>query len=73
MDPEIAQDAPTDGPALVCCKCRVELRPERATFSYLGHHFFAEVLRCPVCKQVYIPEELARGKMAEVEMELEDK
>lgn len=65
--------AQEDGQKLICCECRVEMKPEQVTFSYLGHHFFADILRCPACKLVYIPEELARGKMAEVEMELEDK
>ncbi len=58
---------------LICFRCDVELKPEKTTFSYLGHHFFADILKCPSCKQVYIPEDLARGKMARVEMELEDK
>ena len=34
------------------------------------------IMRCPAapcCGQVYIPEELANGKIAAVEMELEDK
>ena len=58
---------------LICCQCNLELAPEKTTFTYLGHHFFAEVLRCPRCRQAYVPEELANGKMVEVEMLLEDK
>ena len=42
-------------------------------FSYLGKQFEHEVDRCPECGQVYIPEELAKGRMAEVEKILEDK
>lgn len=63
----------TDENNLVCCKCGVKMLPEKVTFSYLGHHFFAEILRCPKYKLVYIPEKTVRGKMADVEMELEDK
>jgi hypothetical protein len=35
--------------------------------------FPVDLLRCPKCRQVFIPEELARGKMSEVEKLLEDK
>jgi len=45
----------------------------KAFFSYLEHSFSTEVLRCPVCGQVFIPESLARGKMAQVEVSIEDK
>ena len=42
-------------------------------FEYLGHTFFADAPRCPVCGQVYLSEELVKGRVAEVEMQLEDK
>ena len=58
---------------LVCCKCDKNMEPAKTQFSYLGHAFSTEVLRCPSCGQVFIPEELARGRMSEVEMTLEDK
>ena len=58
---------------LICSKCDLALEPKNANFSYLGHSFRAEVPRCPGCGQVYIPEELVKGRIAEVEMELEDK
>ena len=58
---------------LLCFACKVELIPKRVEFSYLGHSFAHQVLRCPVCGQVFISEKLAKGRMAEVEMELEDK
>jgi len=57
----------------VCCKCQKALEPRRTDFSYLGHSFYADVLRCPGCGQVFIPEDLAKGRIAEVEMQLEDK
>ncbi len=58
---------------LICCKCQKELKPQKTNFSYLGHAFFADILKCPECGQVFIPEETAKGRMAEVEMQLEDK
>jgi ribosomal protein S27AE len=58
---------------LVCARCGVPLEPAKAQFAYLGHKFHTEVPRCPKCGQVFISEELARGRMAEVETSLEDK
>lgn len=56
-----------------CCKCGVELQMKKTIFVYLEHEMYHEVPCCPACGQVYIPEELANGKIAAVEMELEDK
>jgi hypothetical protein len=47
--------------------------PMPTGFSYLGHVFRTDVPRCPSCGQVFISEELAAGRMAEVETTLEDK
>ena len=58
---------------LKCCKCDVTLVDKRTNFEYLAHNFFAEIPACPVCGQVYVPEQLAKGKMAEVEKNLEEK
>ena len=58
---------------LICSMCNLELEPANANFTYLGHSFRAEVPRCPGCGQVFIPEELVKGRIAEVEAELEDK
>jgi YgiT-type zinc finger domain len=58
---------------LVCCKCSKKLEEKRTSFSYLGHTFYVELPGCPVCGQVYVDEDLVRGKMAEVEASLEDK
>ena len=46
---------------------------KKTVFSYLGHTVSHEVLTCPKCGKVFIPEELAEGRMAEVEEQLEDK
>ena len=41
--------------------------------SYLGSAYPVDLLKCPSCGLVFIPEELALGKMLEVEKSLEDK
>lgn len=57
----------------ICDRCKVEMRLMDTQFSYLKRSFRHKALRCPSCGQVYIPEELARGRMREVEKTLEDK
>lgn len=58
---------------LICNKCGVPLESIKVNFRYLGKQFEHAVDRCPKCGQVYIPEKLAKGRMAEVEKILEDK
>lgn len=58
---------------LICNKCNVPLETMGATFKYLKRSFKHEVLRCPQCGQIYLPEELIKGKMADVEKALEEK
>lgn len=58
---------------VICYTCQKELAPAKTNLSYLGISFPADILRCPECGQVYIPEDLARGRLAAVEMQLEDK
>ena len=58
---------------IICNRCDKKLEPMKAGFSYLGHVFHSNVLRCPDCGQVYVPEELAKGRIAEAEAALEDK
>jgi len=58
---------------LICWQCRKELVLRKTDFTYLGHTFYADMPRCPQCGQVYIPEELVRSRIAEVEMQMEDK
>ncbi len=41
--------------------------------SYLGAKFPIELLKCPSCGLIYVPESLATGKMEQVEQSLEDK
>ncbi len=57
----------------VCDNCNVELQPKRINVAYLDNAFPVDLLCCPQCGQVFVPEELALGKMIEVERALEDK
>ena len=56
-----------------CRKCDLPLEPATVNVEYLGNQFSAELPRCPKCGLVLISEDLALGKMAEVEQILEDK
>jgi hypothetical protein len=56
-----------------CADCNLPLKPDNVDISYMGNSFPVELLKCPKCGLVFIPEELALGKMAEVEKALEDK
>ena len=58
---------------LICAKCRVPLEEGLVDFNYMGYAFSAEVPRCPQCGYVYISEELAAGKIRDVEASLEIK
>ncbi len=62
-----------DPAGLICHKCRVPLEKREVKLSYMGNSFPVELPQCPVCGQVFIPEELALGKMLKVEKSLEDK
>jgi len=59
--------------ALICYTCRETLVPAKTFFNYLGHSFYADIPRCPKCGEVYIPEALVKGRLAETERLLEDK
>jgi len=58
---------------LICCKCQKELELKKTDFTYLGHSFFTEIPRCPECGLVFISEELVKGRISDVEMQMEDK
>jgi hypothetical protein len=45
----------------------------KVVVSYLGAKFPIELLKCPSCGLIYVPESLATGKMEQVEQSLEDK
>lgn len=56
-----------------CGICDEELVTKKTVFSYMNRSFSHEVPRCPKCGRVFIAPELAEGRMAEVEEQLEDK
>jgi predicted RNA-binding Zn-ribbon protein involved in translation (DUF1610 family) len=64
---------PTSSNALVCARCNQAMTPGEVTVTYLGFTFPVELVRCPTCGDAHISEELATGKMLEVEQLLEDK
>ena len=56
-----------------CSKCNLPLEPGKVMVSYLGNSYPVDLLRCPSCGLVMVPEDLALGRMNEVEKALEDK
>jgi hypothetical protein len=57
----------------VCSQCGEPLVAGKVTVSYLGSAYPVDLLKCPKCGLVLVTEELALGKMVEVEKALEDK
>lgn len=57
----------------VCCHCGRPLEVGPVQLTYLGNAFTLDLPRCPHCGIYLIPEELATGRMAEVEQVLESK
>jgi hypothetical protein len=57
----------------LCANCNVPLQSGQITVAYLGNAYPVSLLRCPNCGLVLVPEDLALGKMVEVEKALEDK
>jgi len=57
----------------ICDKCKEKLILQNVKVSYLGGNFEVELMKCPKCNNVFIGEDLALGKMLEVEKGLEDK
>jgi YgiT-type zinc finger domain-containing protein len=58
---------------LICDICKVEMVEREVDFTYLNRSFRHKVPRCPQCGQVFISEELASGRMSDVEKMLEEK
>lgn len=56
-----------------CFQCDRPLEVGPVTAEYMGNHFTTELPRCPACGFVLVTEDVAMGKMAEVEQILEDK
>ena len=73
MSPEASAKPTPRARVWRCAKCNCELVPRKTVLAYLGHSVSHEVPTCPVCGRVYIPQDLAEGRMLEVEQQLEDK
>lgn len=58
---------------IFCDKCGIYLTLGKVTLAYLGTAFPVDLYKCTQCGLVYIPEELAKGKMQQAESALEDK
>ncbi|WP_051305652.1 DVU_1557 family redox protein [Desulfogranum mediterraneum] len=56
-----------------CQSCGATLQPGMVELHYLGNVFRVELPVCPSCSAVLISEELATGRMLEIEQLLEDK
>lgn len=56
-----------------CASCGCALELKKTDITYLGSVFAIELPACPSCGMLFVPEELATGKMLEVEKILEDK
>lgn len=56
-----------------CQRCGCDLVTGPVTVTYMGNRFTTELPHCPTCGMVLISEEIALGKMAQVEQMLEDK
>ena len=57
----------------ICGKCKLPLTLGKVTATYLGSEFPVELWKCPGCGKIFVPEQLAIGKMLRVEQALEDK
>jgi NAD-dependent SIR2 family protein deacetylase len=56
-----------------CNKCAVSLEMRKVEVAYRGCKYPVELPQCPVCGIVFISEQLAVGRMAQIEKLLEDK
>ncbi len=59
-----------DAPVWMCANCNIPLETAQVDVAYLGNAFPVDLLKCPRCGLVLIPEDLALGKMADVEQQL---
>lgn len=57
----------------ICQPCGAALEQGKVELDYLGNSFHVELPVCPKCGAVFVYEELALGRIFEVEQLLEDK
>lgn len=58
---------------MMCCVCNRMLVKTKVKLKYMNVKFETELYKCPECNQTYISEELAIGKIHDLEMALEEK
>lgn len=63
----------SDQSTWLCGNCNVPLQTAQVDVAYMDNAFPVDLLKCPKCGLVFVPEDLALGKMVEVEKQLEDK
>jgi NAD-dependent SIR2 family protein deacetylase len=56
-----------------CEKCGVYLETVKTSAAYLGFRFPVDLPGCPSCGRIYVPEDLVRTRIAELETMLEEK
>lgn len=56
-----------------CQRCQSGLVTGPVTVEYMGNRFTTDLPHCPSCGMILVSEEIALGKMAQVEQMLEDK
>ena len=56
-----------------CFRCDQPLAVDSVLAEYLGNNITTQLPQCPTCHMVLVSEELAVGKIAEVEKLLENK
>jgi hypothetical protein len=64
---------PDEAEAWICAKCGAPLKILKVEFIYMKGNFTVDLPACAGCGMVLVTEDLALGKMAEVERILEDK
>jgi hypothetical protein len=72
-DHPAGDDRQTEATGWECGRCRVPLEIGTVKVAYLDTEQPVDLARCPRCGLVMVPEELALGRMLEVEQLLEDK
>ena len=72
-DAETALEGQTAESPWHCAKCGGPLELKTIVVYYLRYDFPVKMLKCQTCGLVLVTEDLALGKMAEVEQLLEDK
>ena len=58
---------------IICGRCDLELVKAKVKLTYMNMRFEEELYKCPKCNQIFVSEQLATGKMLDVEMALEEK